>query len=455
MPSIFERFQHGWNAFLGRDPTITPAVEYGYGTSYRPDRFRYLGGAERSIVSSVVNRISIDAAQVDIRHVRVDENDRYIDTIKSKLNNALTMEANIDQTGRALIQDIVTSMCDEGVVAVVPTVTSSDPDKGTFNIFEMRTGRIKTWYPKYVKVEVYNDDTGKRQELVLSKKSIAIIMNPLYDVMNEPNSTLQRLKRILANMDVLNEQNASGKLDLIIQLPYVVKTSTRKEQAEKRRKEIEMQLTGSKYGIAYTDGTERITQLNRPVENNLWTQAKELTSMLYNQLGLTQSVFDGTADETTMTNYYSRTIEPILSAITEEMERKFLTVTARTQGQSIKYFRDPFKLVTVATIANFADSLTRNEIATKNEIRTLIGWKPSDDPKADELRNANITQPDEETAAVGDEIDSMPNEEMSPEDVDEMIESLSSELEKLIAIKEQQHEDVAPEDQVEEAEEEE
>lgn len=448
MPSIFERFQHGWNAFLGRDPTSLSVAEYGAGSSYRPDRARYYGGADRSIISSVIARISIDVSQVDIRHVRIDENDRYVDTIRSKLNNALTLEANIDQTGRNFVQDIVTSMCDEGVVAIIPTVTSSNIETGTFNVIEMRTGRVKTWYPKHVKVEVYNDDTGKREELVLPKRSIAIVQNPLYDVMNEPNSTLQRLKRILANMDVLNEQNASGKLDLIIQLPYVVKTTTRREQAEKRRKEIEMQLTGSKYGIAYTDGTERITQLNRPVENNLWTQAKELTSMLYNQLGLTQSVFDGTADEKTMTNYYNRTIEPILSAITEEMERKFLTPTARTQGQAIKYFRDPFKLVTVETIANFADSLTRNEIATKNEIRTLIGWKPSDDPRADELRNSNINQSNAEISAYdnlsgeADETgDQISNADMSPEEVDKMIELLSNELEELIAIKESQGEE--------------
>ena len=384
-----------------------------------------------------------------------------MDTIRSKLNNALTLEANIDQTGRSFIQDVVTSMCDEGVVAIVPTITTSDPEKGTFNVVEMRTGRVKTWFPKYVKVEVYNDDTGKREEIIVSKRSVAIVQNPLYDVMNEPNSTLQRLKRILTSMDVLNEQNASGKLDLIIQLPYVVKTTTRREQAEKRRKEIEMQLTGSKYGIAYTDGTERITQLNRPVENNLWTQAKELTSMLYNQLGLTQSVFDGTADEKTMTNYYNRTIEPILSAITEEMERKFLTTTARTQGQAIKYFRDPFKLVTVETIANFADSLTRNEIATKNEIRTLIGWKPSDDPKADELRNSNINQSNEDLARFGaaeaEALDEegaaeepVPNEKMSPEEIDEMIELLSNELEELIALKEGQSESGEEEEESEE-----
>lgn len=398
MPSIITRIQHGWNAFMGRDPTPyrRSYESYGIGSYTRPDRIRTFGvsGGDRSIISGVICRIAIDSAQIDIKHVRVDQdNNRYMDTIASKLNRALTRDANIDQTGRALIQDAVQSMCEEGCVAIVPTDTTSNPYTGSYDIETLRVGKVVQWYPKHVLIDIYNENTGKREQITLPKKMVALVQNPLYEVMNEPNSTLQRLKRTLANMDVFDERNASGKLDLIIQLPYVVRNETKREQANQRRKEIEMQLTGSKYGIAYTDGTERITQLNRPVENNYWNQAKELTSMLYNQLGLTQSVFDGTADEKTMNNYYSRTIEPILSALVEEMERKFLTQTAITQGQAIRYFRDPFKLVTVDKLAEIADKYTRNEIATSNEMRTVLGWKPSDDPKADELRNSNITQP--------------------------------------------------------------
>ena len=400
MPSIITRLQHGWNAFMGRDPTSsrTTYESYGSGSYFRPDRSRIIGlsGGDRSIVASVICRIAIDAAQIDVKHVRIDKNNgRYVDTVYSSLNRALSRSANIDQTGRAFIQDAVQSLCEDGCIAIVPTDTSTNPYTGAFDVETLRVGKVVQWFPKHVKVDLYNENTGKREQLVLPKSFVAIVQNPLYEVMNEPNSTLQRLKHTLANLDVFNERNASGKLDLIIQLPYVVKTETRREQAEKRRKEIEMQLTGSKYGIAYTDGTERITQLNRPVENTYWNQAKELMSMLYNQLGLTQSVFDGTADEKTMNNYYSRTIEPILSAITEEMERKFLTKTAITQGHAIRFFRDSFKLVTIEQLSTITTNFKQAEVVTSNEIRAIIGWKPSVDPKADELRNSNISQPND------------------------------------------------------------
>lgn len=457
MPSIITRLQSGWNAFLGRDPTKTmKPAEYGVGSSIRPDKRRIFGLNDRSIVSSVVCRIAVDCSQIDIKHVKL-ENERYVETINSKLNNALTLDANIDQTGRALIQDVVESMCDEGCVAIVPTDTTSNPYTGAYDIEKLRAAKIVEWYPKHVKVELYNENTGLREYLTLPKAMVAIVTNPLYAVMNEPNSTLQRLKRTLANLDIFNERNNSGKLDLIIQLPYVVKSKARQEQAEARRKEIEMQLTGSKYGIAYTDGTERITQLNRPVENYYWSQAKELTSMLYNQLGLTESVFDGTANEETMTNYYNRTIEPILSAITEEMMRKFLTKTARTQGHAIKFFRDPFKLVTVEKLAQISDTLTRNEIASSNEMRTVIGWKPVNDPRADQLRNSNINQGDGPPGMIdpttgmpmmapdasypegeqpeGEEAEEPTNEDLTNEEIDDLMEQLEEEMEKLQAIK--------------------
>lgn len=401
MPTILNRLQSGWNAFLGRDPTRTYAhMELGPGSSYRPDKIsRYYRSADRSIVSAVICRIGMDAAAIPIKHVRL-ENERYSETIQSGLNNALTLDANIDQTGRALIQDAVMSMCDEGCIAIVPTEVATNKKTGTYDIRKLRVGKVTQWYPQHVKVELYDELTGTRKEFIFPKRSVGIIENPLYAIMNEPNSTLQRLKRTLANMDIYDDRNATGKLDLIIQLPYVVKSEARKQQAEQRRKDIEMQLMGSKYGIAYTDGTERITQLNRPVDNNYWNQAKDLTSMLYNQLGLTQEVLDGTANDQTMTNYYSRTIEPILSAISEELERKFLTKTARKQGQAIRFFREPFRLVPVGTLAELSDKLTRNEIASSNEIRTLMGWKPSNDPKADELRNSNISQAKQEESAV-------------------------------------------------------
>lgn len=395
--SFLDRLQHGWNAFGNRDPTLGyPDVGGGY--SYRPDRVRLTRGNDRSIVTSILNRISLDVAAIDIKHCYLDENDRYVSDAPSKLNQCLTVEANIDQAARAFRQDIVLSMFDEGHVAVVPIDTTSDIRTGAFDIETMRTGKIIEWYPRHVKVRVYNDRTGQKEEIIFPKKSIAIIENPLYSVMNEPNSTLQRLIRKLALLDITDEQTASGKLDLIIQLPYIVKSEARKAQAETRRKEIEEQLTGSKYGVAYTDGTEHITQLNRSLENNLLKQIESLTAMLYSQLGITATIMDGTADEKTMLNYNNRTIEPIVSAIVDEFKRKFLTKTGRTQGQSIRAFYDPFKLVPVANIADIADKFTRNEILSSNELRQIIGFKPADDPRADELINSNLNHPEDEEA---------------------------------------------------------
>lgn len=395
---IAARLQHAWNAFMNRDPTgyYQPP---GIGYSVRPDRPRFSRGNERSIVTSVYNRIALDVSAISIQHVRLDDNNRFTSVIESGLNNCLTLDANIDQTGRAFIQDVVMSMMDEGCVAIVPVDTDSDPEEtSSYEILTMRTGKIVEWFPNHVKVRLYNDRTGRQEEVLFSKGVVGIVENPLYAVMNEPNSTMQRLIRKLNLLDVVDEQSSSGKLDLIIQLPYVIKTDTRRQQAEARRKDIEMQLSGSKYGIAYTDGTERITQLNRSVDNNLMKQIEYLTSMLYSQLGLTQSILDGTADDKAMLNYYSRTIEPIVSSIVDEMKRKFLTKTARSQLQSIMFFRDPFKLVPVNDIAEIADKFTRNEILTSNEIRQIVGMKPSDDPRADELRNSNISEPKEEAA---------------------------------------------------------
>ncbi len=395
--SFGSRLKHAWNAFLNRSPTGYQHIGTGY--SYRPDRPRLTRGNERSIITSVYNRIALDAAAINIQHVRLDENGRFMESISSGLNDCLTLEANIDQTGRAFVQDIVTSMLDEGCVAIVPVDTTFDPKvTGSYDIQSMRTGKILDWYPSHIKVRVYNEKTGNREDVTLPKSTVAIVENPLYAVMNESNSTLKRLIRKLNLLDAVDEQTSSGKLDLIIQLPYVVKTEARRQQAESRRKDIEAQLTGSKYGIAYTDGTEHITQLNRPIENNLMSQIEYLTSMLYSQLGITQSILDGTADEKTMLNYYSRTIEPILSAIVDEMKRTFLTRTARSQRQSIAFFRDPFKLVPVGEIAEIADKFTRNEIMTSNEIRQTIGIKPSNDPGADELRNKNLSAPTEDNA---------------------------------------------------------
>lgn len=389
---FLDRLQHAYNSFLNRDPTDYYR-EVGSGYSYRPDRVRFTGGNERSIVTSVYNRIALDTASINIVHARLDEDNRYSETIDSALNRCLTKDANIDQTGRGFIQDVVMSMLDEGCVAIVPVDTSVNPKQsGAYDILSMRTAKIIQWYPQHVKVRVYNDKTGMKEDLTLPKSFVCIIENPLYAVINEPNSTMQRLIRKLNLLDVVDEQTSAGKLDLIIQLPYVIKSEARREQAEKRRKDIEMQLSGSKYGIAYTDGTERITQLNRPVENNLMKQIEYLTNLLYAQLGITQTILDGTADDKTMLNYYNRTIEPIISAIVDEVERKFLTKTARSQKQAIKFFRDPFKLVPINEIAEIADKFTRNEITSSNEIRTVIGFKPSKDPGADELRNKNLNQ---------------------------------------------------------------
>ena len=391
--TIGSRIKKAWNAFLNRDPTINYNV-YDGGSSYRPDRARLSRGNERSIVSSIVNRIALDVAAIDIYHCRLDDDNRFSEIIESELNNCLSLEANIDQTSRAFMQDVVISMLDEGCVAIVPVDTIGDPnDTDSYKICTMRAGRITTWYPRHVKVELYNDRIGKKQDVILPKSDVAIIENPLYAVMNEHNSTLKRLMRKLVLLDTVDEQTSSGKLDLIIQLPYVVKSEARKNQANQRRQDIENQLSGSKYGIAYTDGTEKITQLNRPVENNLMKHVEYLTSMLFSQLGITQSIMDGTADEQTMLNYYTRTVEPILSAIVDEIKRKFLTKTARSQKQSVEFFRDPFKLVPVNQLAEISDKFTRNEILTSNEIRQVVGRKPSSDPKADQLINSNISQP--------------------------------------------------------------
>ena len=399
---LMDRLQHGWNVFMNRDPTS----DHNYGTvtySYRPDRVRFSGGNEKTIVTSIYNRIAIDAAAVDIKHVRLDKNDRYIETIDSGLNTCLNVEANLDQTGRSFLQDVYASVLDEGYIAIVPVETTINPRiTGSYDITSMRTGKILEWRPDKVKVRLYNEWTGKKEDVLVPKRNTAIIENPLYAVINEKNSIMQRLIRKLNLLDAIDEQSGSGKLDLIIQLPYAVKTSLKREQAEKRRKDVENQLMNSKFGIAYADSTERITQLNRPVENNLMKQIEYLTSMLYSQLGITQAVMDGTADEKTMLRYYNATIEPFVAAVVDEIKRKFLTKTARSQHQSIMYFRDPFSLVPVNDIAEIADKFTRNEIMTSNEIRQVIGMKPSDDPKADQLVNSNIAQPLESQEEYGE-----------------------------------------------------
>ena len=399
--SFGSRLKHAWNAFTGN--VQMNYRDLGMSYSYRADRPRLTRGNERSIVTSVYNRIALDVAALNFQHIRLDENGRFLSVIEDGLNNCLTLEANIDQTARSFIQDVVISMFDEGSVAIVPVDTTTDPNvSGSYDIQTMRVGQILDWYPQYIRVRLYNEQTGKKEDIVVPKSATAIIENPLYAVINESNSTMQRLIRKLNLLDVIDEQSGSGKLDLIIQLPYVIKTEARRQQAENRRKDIENQLSGTKYGIAYTDGTERITQLNRSVNNNLMSQIEYLTSMLYSQLGITQSILDGTADEKTMLNYNNRTIEPIASAIVGEMKRKFLTKTARSQLQSISFFRDPFKLVPVNEIAEIADKFTRNEIMTSNEIRQVIGMKPSDDPRADELRNKNLSAPSEDKVPNGE-----------------------------------------------------
>ena len=395
--SFLSRLKHAWNAFTNNKDPTPKYQDIGASYYYRPDRQRFTGGNERTIVTSVYNRIALDAASVEIKHVRLDENGRYLETIDSGINRCLNEEANIDQTGRAFIQDIVMSMLDEGCIAIVPVDTTFNPNiTNSYDVQSMRVGKIIQWYPNHIQVRVYNEKTGNKEDIIVPKNIVGIIENPLYAVINEPNSTMQRLIRKLSLLDAVDEQSGSGKLDLIIQLPYTIKTEARRQQAEARRKEIEVQLTNSKYGIAYTDGTERITQLNRPIENNLMKQIEYLTSMLYSQLGITQSILDGTADEKTMLNYYSRSIEPIISAIVDELKRKFLTRTARSQLQSFLFFRDPFKLVPITEIATIADTFTRNEILSSNEVRQLIGIKPSSDPKADQLRNSNLNQTEDD-----------------------------------------------------------
>ena len=417
--SFLSRLKHAWNAFFNNKDPTPKYQDLGASYYYRPDRQRFTGGNERTIVTSVYNRIALDAAAVEIKHVRLDKNERYLETIDSGINRCLNEEANIDQTGRAFIQDVVMSMLDEGCVAIVPVDTTFNPNiTNSYDVQSMRVGKILQWYPNHIQVRVYNEKTGNKEDIIVPKNMVGIIENPLYAVINEPNSTMQRLIRKLSLLDAVDEQSGSGKLDLIIQLPYTIKTEARRQQAEARRKEIEVQLTNSKYGIAYTDGTERITQLNRPIENNLMKQIEYLTSMLYSQLGITQSILDGTADEKTMLNYYSRSIEPIISAIVDELKRKFLTRTARSQLQSFLFFRDPFKLVPITEIATIADTFTRNEILSSNEVRQLIGIKPSSDPKADQLRNSNLNQteddyyvdPGNETEYDSDETDDYESE---------------------------------------------
>ena len=408
------RLKNAWDAFFNRDPT-TYYRDGGMSYSYRPDRPRLTRGNERSIVTSVYNRIALDVAALTFQHVQLDDNGRFSSVIDSGLNRCLNLSANIDQTGRAFIQDVVVSMLDEGCVAIVPTKTSANPMlTESYEIGCIRTGKILEWRPESIKIRAYNDSNGQKEDIYLPKRVVGIVENPLYAVMNEPNSTLQRLIRKLNLLDAIDEQSGAGKLDLIIQLPFAIKGELKRAQAEARRKDIEMQLAGSKYGIAYTDATEHITQLNRSVDNNLMKQIEYLTSMLYSQLGITQAILDGTADEKTMLNYYDRTIEPIASAIADEIKRKFLSRTARAQGKTLMFFRDPFKLVPVAELASIADTFTRNEIMTSNEVRQKIGMKPSDDPTADELRNKNLSKSESETN--------------KPEDASEVKEEIQNEV---------------------------
>lgn len=424
------RLKHAWSAFLNRDPTHIQYMNIGPGYSQRPDRSRFTRGNERTIVTSIFNRIAMDAADVNIVHCRVDDNDRFVERIKSPLNECLTLEANIDQTSRAFIQDAVMSMLDEGCIAIVPVDTDIDPAiSGSYDIYSMRVGKIIEWYPKHVKVRLYNDKEGKQEDITLLKKTVAIIENPLYAVINETNSTKQRLVRKLALLDAVDEQTSTGKLDMIIQLPYTIKTEQRRQQADKRREDIMEQIKGP-LGIAYVDGTEKIIQLNRPLENNLLKQIEYLTSMLWSQLGITQAILDGSASEQEMLNYMSRTVEPIISAIVDEMKRKFLTKTARTKKQTIKFFRDPFKLIPISQVATIADTFNRNEILTANEIRQILGFMPSQDPKADQLLNSNLNHPEGDVPAVG------PDQQMEQAPTDTnggMTEEVSEEPPSLVA----------------------
>lgn len=436
MPSFIERIKNGWNAFTNnKDPSTFAYQDLGYSSYYRPDRPRLLNGNERSIINSIFNRLAVDAASIEVLHARLDENHTFMEEIDSKLNRVLNISANIDQTGRALVQDIAMSMFDEGCVAVVPTDTDINPNyDNSYDILELRVGKIVEWRPNHVKVNLYNERTGLKEDVLLNKSAVAIIENPFYSVMNEPNSILKRLSRKLSLLDVIDEQNSSKKLDLIIQLPYVVKTEARRKQAEIRRKDIEKQLAEGKYGIAYTDATEHITQLNRSLENNMMGQIEYLTNMLFSQLGLTPEIMNGTASEEVMMNYYNRTIEPILTAITEEMTRKFLTKTARTQGQAIIFIRDPFKLVPISNMADLGDKFIRNEILTANEVRGKIGFKPSNEPKADQLGNPNMPvseqiqneseEVDEEGNPVVSELSQEELAQLSPEELQEMLDDL-------------------------------
>lgn len=436
MPSFIERIKNGWNAFTNnKDPSTFAYQDLGYSSYYRPDRPRLLNGNERSIINSIFNRLAVDAASIEVLHARLDENHTFMEEIDSKLNRVLNISANIDQTGRALVQDIAMSMFDEGCVAVVPTDTDINPNyDNSYDILELRVGKIVEWRPNHVKVNLYNERTGLKEDVMLAKSAVAIIENPFYSVMNEPNSILKRLSRKLSLLDVIDEQNSSKKLDLIIQLPYVVKTEARRKQAEIRRKDIEKQLAEGKYGIAYTDATEHITQLNRSLENNMMGQIEYLTNMLFSQLGLTPEIMNGTASEEVMMNYYNRTIEPILTAITEEMTRKFLTKTARTQGQAIIFIRDPFKLVPISNMADLGDKFIRNEILTANEVRGKIGFKPSNEPKADQLGNPNMPvseqiqneseETDEEGNPVVSELSKEELAQLSPEELQEMLDDL-------------------------------
>lgn len=436
MPSFIERIKNGWNAFTNnKDPSTFAYQDLGYSSYYRPDRPRLLNGNERSIINSIFNRLAVDAASIEVLHARLDENHTFMEEIDSKLNRVLNISANIDQTGRALVQDIAMSMFDEGCVAVVPTDTDINPNyDNSYDILELRVGKIVEWRPNHVKVNLYNERTGIKEDVMLNKSAVAIIENPFYSVMNEPNSILKRLSRKLSLLDVIDEQNSSKKLDLIIQLPYVVKTEARRKQAEIRRKDIEKQLAEGKYGIAYTDATEHITQLNRSLENNMMGQIEYLTNMLFSQLGLTPEIMNGTASEEVMMNYYNRTIEPILTAITEEMTRKFLTKTARTQGQAIIFIRDPFKLVPISNMADLGDKFIRNEILTANEVRGKLGFKPSNEPKADQLGNPNMPvseqiqneseDTDEEGNPVVSELSQEELAQLSPEELQEMLDDL-------------------------------
>lgn len=449
--TLGSRIKNAWNTFLNRDPT-TMYRESGYVSYYRPDRPRLSGRNERSIVTSVLNRIALDVASVEIKHCRTDKDGRFVEELETGLNNCLTLEANIDQTHRSFIQDAVLTMLDEGCVALVPVDTTIDPDRSSsYDIITMRTGKVVQWYPTQVKVDVYNDRTGKHENIILNKRNVGIVTNPFYEVMNEPNSTLKRLIRKLVLLDSIDEQSGAGKLDLIIQLPYVVKSDARKKQANQRREEIENQLANSKYGIAYTDGTEKVTQLNRPVENNLMKQVEYLTNLLFSQLNITQEILNGTANEATMLNYMSRTVEPLVAAITDEIKRKFLTKTARSQKQTIMFFRDPFKLVPVKDLAELADKFTRNEIASSNEIRQIVGWKPSDDPRADQLINSNLNHSPDEMGGMptggttetnttlgnqptGDntEDDKTVDEEIDEETIEEVLNTLNEEQKEVV-----------------------